>query len=65
MKNKFSAEEKKSYYMGLGAALGHATQKGIKKTMDGMTPKMKTSYLNGIDDGLKRNLKFQKIKKGR
>lgn len=60
-KKSYSTAEKRAYYMGLGAALGHGTVKGIKQTLNSFPDKkMKDSYSNGLDDGLKRNTKFRK-----
>ena len=44
---KYSAAEKKAYYMGLGAAIGFG--KGIKKTMSKMSVAEKNSFRNGFD----------------
>mgnify|MGYP006334893329 CR=1 FL=1 len=65
MKNKYSAEEKQAYYMGLGAAIGYGRK--IKSAMNDMSPKVKESFKNGLELGLqnKTKLKVLKNKKGR
>ena len=50
-KKTYSAEEKKAYYMGMGAALVGARAERIKKVMGSMSPAAKASYMNGLDDG--------------
>ena len=60
-KRTFSALEKKAYYMGFGAAVAGGEARKIKKFMDGLSPAIKESYKNGLDDGYMKNL--QKPKK--
>lgn len=50
-KKTYSAEEKKAYYMGMGAALVGAKAERIKKFMGNLSPAVKASYMNGLDDG--------------
>ncbi len=65
-KKTYSAEEKKAYYMGMGAALVGAKAERIKKVMGSMSPAIKESYKNGLDDGYLKNMRKSKInKKGR
>ena len=62
-KKKYSATEKQAYYMGLGAALAGGRFENIKKTMNSMSPNIKESYKNGLDDGyLKSTQKLKKYK---
>ena len=49
---QYSAEEKRAYYMGVGASIGMGKVKAIKKATSGMSPKAKASFNNGFDDGL-------------
>ena len=56
-KKKYSAAEKQAYYMGVGAALGGSTAKGINRTLSSLSPKLKDSYKNGLDEGYKRSMK--------
>lgn len=53
-KKTYSAEEKKAYYMGLGAGRTCGRPAAIKKVADGMRPNVKQSFLNGWEDGAKR-----------
>ena len=68
-KARQSAKERKAYYMGVGAALGHGRAEGIRQTMSFLSDKKsKESYYNGFDFGLDLNrklIKKQKNKKGR
>ena len=62
-KKTYSAAEKKAYYMGFGAALVGAKVERIKKVMVSMSPAVKESYKNGLDDGYMKNV--QKSKKNK
>jgi hypothetical protein len=62
-KKTYSAEEKKAYYMGYGAAVAGAKFERIKKVMVNMPPVIKESYKNGLDDGYLKNV--QKMKKNK
>lgn len=53
-KKAYSAEEKKAYYMGVGAGKTGGKLPLIKKVMDGMLPNVKQSFLNGWEDGATR-----------
>ena len=46
---KYSAAEKKAYYMGLGAAIGFGRLKEIKKARSKMSVAEKESFGNGFD----------------
>ena len=58
---RYTAEERKAYYMGVGACIGN--RKAIAETLKQMPPHVKNSFHNGFDDQLKR--KFKNNKKGR
>lgn len=60
-KKVYTAEEKKAYYMGLGAAMAGGRFEHIKRTMNTMTPVVRESYRNGLDDGYLRLNKSKKI----
>ena len=63
-KKTYSAEEKKAYYMGMGAALGHGRVEGIRQTTSFLSDKkLKDSYFNGFDCGLELNRKLIRNKK--
>lgn len=64
-KKTYSAAEKKAYYMGYGAALVGAKFERIKKVMGNMSPAIKESYKNGLDDGYMKNVQKPKKIKGR
>ena len=51
---QYSAEEKRAYYIGVGASIGMGRVKNIKKAALGMTPAEKKSFYNGFDDGMNR-----------
>ena len=59
-KKTYSAAEKKAYYMGFGAAKSGGNISAIKKIMNSMSPKLKESYKNGLDDGFLDNVKTRK-----
>lgn len=64
-KNGFSAAEKKAYYMGVGAALAGGRVSLIQKVMRSMSPAVKESYKNGLNDGFAKNVTKPKKNKGR
>lgn len=64
-KQTYSAAEKKAYYMGFGAAVAGAKFERIKKVMGTMSPAIKESYKNGLDDGYLVNVRKPKKYKGR
>jgi len=47
---RYSAKEKKAYYMGLGAGIGFGKTQSIKKAVSKMTKEEKQSFYNGFDD---------------
>ena len=47
---RYSAKEKKAYYMGIGAGIGFGKTQGIKKAVNEMTKEEKQSFYNGFDD---------------
>ena len=63
-KTKYSAVEKKAYYMGYGAALAGGEAKKIKNVMSNLSPAAKESYKNGLDDGYMKNVQKSKKIKG-
>lgn len=53
MKKEYSAEEKRAYYIGVGAALGAAQKRSqVKQMAAGMSEKARKSYWNGVNDSL-------------
>ena len=62
-KKGYSAEEKKAYYMGLGAGRTGGKPVGIKKVMDELSPMVRQSFKNGLDDGMLYHLKSKKTNK--
>ena len=53
-KKKYSANERKAYYMGIGAAIGFGRVSEIKKVVSSMTKAEKESFYNGFDDRFTR-----------
>ena len=51
---KYSVEEKKAYYIGIGAGIGFGRTKNIQKMMKSMTAQEKKSFQNGLDDGMSK-----------
>ena len=49
---QYSAEEKRAYYIGVGASIGMGKVATIKKATAGMSAKEKASFNNGFDDGI-------------
>lgn len=57
-KQKYSADEKKAYYIGVGAGIGFGRGKNISKMMKSMSAQEKQSFQNGFESGmLKKNWK--------
>ena len=57
-KKKYTSAEKKAYYVGLGAAISHGKFGRIKDIMQKLSPSVKTSFGNGLNDGyVKKNMK--------
>ena len=53
-KKQFSSEERKAYYMGVGAAIGFGKSAEIKRVTSNMTAEEKKSFNNGFDDRIMR-----------
>ena len=47
---RYTAAERKAYYMGVGAWIGFGKATGIKKAASKMTAAEKQSFYNGFDD---------------
>lgn len=47
---RYTAEERKAYYIGVGACIGN--RKSISKAMKNMPEHVKKSFMNGFDDQL-------------
>ena len=54
MKKQYSANERKAYYMGVGAGIGFGKVQNIKKTVSKMTKEEKKSFYNGFDNYMQR-----------
>ena len=54
---RYTAAERKAYYMGLGAYIGLGKVANIKKTAGKMTAAEKRSFYNGFDDGATKRKK--------
>lgn len=54
---RYSASERKAYYMGVGAAIGFGKVEEIKKAARKMTEKDRKSFYNGFDDRATRHKK--------
>lgn len=53
---RFTVEERRAYYMGVGAAIGFGKISAIKRAANKMRPAEKKSFYNGFDDGfMKKN----------
>lgn len=52
---RYSAKEKKAYYMGIGAGIGFGKTKNIKNTVGKMTKEEKESFYNGFDDYMQKS----------
>ena len=57
VKPRYTAKEKKAFYMGVGAAVGFGRTAEIKKTIAKMTNVEKQSFYNGFDSRLLNNKK--------
>ena len=57
---RYTAEEKRAYYMGVGACIGHS--RAVKQITKKMSPVEKQSFFNGFDRALIecRGIKKQK-----
>ena len=63
-KARYSAKERRAYYMGVGAAIGNARVIGI--VVRSLPKAEKESFYNGMDDTMRKKLAgIKKIKKGR
>lgn len=47
---RYSAAERKAYYMGVGAAIGFGKVSEIKRAANRMSETEKRSFYNGFDD---------------
>lgn len=54
-KGKYSAAERRAYYMGIGAGIGQYRKQGT--VMKNMPAHLKESFKNGLDEGLKNPMK--------
>ena len=54
VKRRYTAEERKAYYMGWGAAIGMGRYPHIKKRADRMSSTCRESFFNGFNDFLAR-----------
>lgn len=48
---KYSVEEKRAYYVGVGAGIGCGQVKNVQRIMKQMSPEEKASFKNGFDKG--------------
>lgn len=48
-KGRYTAEERRAYYIGVGACMGYGRNGAIHKTLKEMTPAEKKSFYNGFD----------------
>ena len=53
-KPKYTAAERKAYYMGVGAWIGFGKAAGIKKAMGKMSADERRSFGNGFDEAATR-----------
>ena len=51
-KPRYTAKEKKAYYMGVGASIGLGKVGEVQRRAASMPPKEKQSFYNGLDMGL-------------
>ena len=51
-KPRYTAKEKKAFYMGVGASIGLGKAGGVKRRAAKMAPEVKQSFYNGLDSGL-------------
>lgn len=54
---RYTAAERKAYYMGVGAWIGFGKAQGIKKAAEKMTAAEKRSFYNGFDDNATKRKK--------
>ena len=63
-KARYSAKERRAYYMGVGAAIGNARVIGV--VVRSLPKAEKESFYNGMDDTMRKKLAgIKKNKKGR
>ena len=55
LNRRFTAEERRAYYMGVGAAIGFGKVSAIKRAANKMSPMAKKSFYNGFDDRFMKN----------
>ena len=51
-KPRYSAKEKKAFYMGVGASIGLGKAGEVKRRASNMSPEEKQSFYNGLDAGM-------------
>ena len=56
-KKAYTPEEKRAYYMGVGAWIGFGRTGSIQRAIKNMSPAVKKSFLNGFDKAALRKKK--------